>query len=419
MATPSDPAAALRKRLDLPDHSGDPQTLVRNVHKSWKSAGGTLGGKPRHSDRFLTEQLKEQRAIVRSLTPKLAGHTRIKRKDAEILLRHFLTHWPKGGDSSAEELEYAPLFGVKAITELVDQLADEYDNAPPPPSTAQTYPTLPGADAPGLLRHVYEQCDALFTVATERAIIPMSAPVPLRGFRNLLQDWWEIEQHDGRERPLIWVADLGRQTYEDEESAQRFLSLHELLVRIKALEAFQDRSRGARFSWLESRAAFIVLDTRMEQPLDMAGFRRPAFLPHHVSFSAIPPIWAKSSDFRALYGSDLDRLNQRTFTVAFKGIGGWPSDEDEDEPRFWRYFGHASFAVDTKQSSERVGRSLELPSPGASYEDAYRTVYAAAVELLSLKNQLSDPARVPGKFAVEQLKYLGFRVLTLSEFKSI
>lgn len=149
----------------------------------------------------------------------------------------------------------------------------------------------------------------------------------------------------------------------------------------------------------------------------MAGFRRPAFLPHHVSFSAIPPEWAKSSNFRALYGSELDRLNQRTFTVAYNAQPGWQTGgEGGDEPTFRRYFGHASFAVDTKPNSEQVGRSFELPSPGASYEEAYKTVYAATMELLELKSKAQEPHAINGKLAIEQLKYLGFRLMRPEEF---
>lgn len=102
-----------------------------------------------------------------------------------------------------------------------------------------------------------------------------------------------------------------------------------------------------------------------------------------------PAEWAKSSNFRALYGSELERLTQRTFSVFLNGRGGWLSggDDEIDDMKFRRYFGHAFFAAGDRQNSEQIGRSLELPSPGASYEEAYKTVYAAATSLLGLENQ--------------------------------
>jgi hypothetical protein len=412
----SDVVAAVLKRLDLPDAAADPQTLLRQLHRAWKTAGGTYGGKPRHSDRFLAEQLKTRNTVVRSLTPKLAGTTKIKPQDAEFLSSFFLSSWPKDADSAAEDLSYEPLLPPDDAEEFVDFIVEGLEQAIGLPQTAHS--TLPGEGIEVLLRGLYGACDALFTVATESAVVRFSNLVhPMHGFRKLITEWWEVEQVDDRPRPLIWIADIGRKTFDDPEPAQRFLSLYDLVTRIKALRDFDDRKRDERFHWLERRAVFVVLDTRFEQDVAMAGFRRPTFLPHHVSFSAIPPEWAKTPNFRALYGSELDRLTQRTFTVAYKAQPGWQTGgDDEEEQRLRRYFGHASFAVDTKPNSEQVGRSLELPSPGASYEEAYKTVYAATIELLGLKSKAQEPHAINGKLAIEQLKYLGFRLLRLEEF---
>lgn len=421
--------AALHKQLALPDEVGDAQAYLRDLHKAWKIGGGISGGKPRHSDRFLTEQLKAQGKIVRSLTPKLVGNTRIKPHDAEILSRYFLANWPTEGKAESEEITYLPLLPEEAIEELAEFIADELESpAIAVPERAQPTTSLPGEEVAELLSRLYAESDALFTVGTERALLPLTpqnaprtAHIPLRGFRDLMNDFWEIEQNDGKPRPLIWVLEFGRQIFDDLESAQRYIRVQELVTRIKALHLFDDRKRDERLNWLESRALFVVLDTRFEQQIDMKGFRRPNFIAHHVSFSAIPVEWAKSSNFRALYGSELERLNQRTFSVFLNGRGGWlpGGDDDNDDMNFRRYFGLASFAADNHPNSEQIGRGLELPSPGASYEEAYKTVYAATTSILGLESQIQEPDPVDGKQAIAQLKYLGFRLLRMHEFAGL
>ena len=67
--------------------------FVLALGRLWKERGGTVAGKPRHSDRHLNELLKQRGTIVKSLTPKLAGKTKLKPDDATALLRLFLSHW--------------------------------------------------------------------------------------------------------------------------------------------------------------------------------------------------------------------------------------------------------------------------------------------------------------------------------------
>lgn len=413
-----DAVTALEKKLALSSHGTDAQALLRNIHRTWKAAGGTVGGKPRHSDRFLTEQLKAQNTVVRSLTPKLAGSTRIKKQDAEILAAYFLFNWPQTTDPDTEEVDYSALLDKRAIDAITDYITDEIENVPSGPKS-HSDELVPGEEVLKLMTSYYAQGDAFMIVGTQRAVAPTpttASYVPLQGFRDLMNDFWEIELSDGRPRPLIWIADYGRQNFDDPESAFRFVRIQELVTRFKALEIFEDRRRNERLKWLRSRATFLVLDTRFEQDINMKGFKRPNFVTHHVSFSAIPAEWAKSAAFRALYGSHLDRLTERVFAVFLNGKGHWHSGGDDEEMRYRRYFGFGSFSTNDRSTSEQIGRALELPSPGASYEEALKTVYAAAVSLLGLQNRAHETHPVEGQQAIEQLKYLGFRLLRLDEF---
>jgi hypothetical protein len=404
------------------DFIGQPDQLTRAVARAWKDAGKTLNGKPRHSDRFLAEQLKAQGAEVKSLTPKLVGKTRLRPEDASILLHYFLSQWPREGTTEDGDVTYVSLLRSDEIAQIADTVSAqirELTLAPVPSVSSPVSGTpiyLPGEDIGELLPRYYEQCDALFTVGTERPLVTQHPRTELLGFRNLMNLFQDIDA-DGRKRPLIWVLDMGRQVFEesDVESRQRYLGVQALITRFKALRLFEDRHREERWAWLKARAFFIVLDTKFEHVPGSVRVARPNFLQHQVSFSAIAPIWAMNANFRALYGSNMERLDQRSFSVFFNA-DGWPNEQGDTVNR--RYFGYAQFTPDPTKPDEKVGRGLELPSPGASYEVAYSTAYAAAVAHLRLEDKMTD-LDIPGHQAQAQLHALSFRTMGLEEFMTL
>lgn len=413
------------------DPSDEPQQFVRLLHQAWKQAGGTLSGKPRHSDRFLADQLKDQGLEVRSLTPKLVGKTRIASKDAETLVRYFLENWPDKADAGSngdDDVTYKSFLSKKVLDDVVDFVSNHIAARSASSSSFETAAAapLPSDEFPGeavgpLIDRMFQESDAYFIVGTERPLVTADTKTELLGFRNLMNRLKEIEYTDRKIRPLVWVLDMGRQIFEenDVESRQRFLGVQALITRFKALRLFEDRGREERWAWLSKRAAFVILDTRFDEPFEMKGFKRPAFVAHHVALSAIAPEWAKDPNFRALYGSDMQRLDQRNFSV-FYNAEGWPAPtEDNEDAVIWRrYFGYASFARNQLPNADKVARGLELPSPGRSYEDAYRAVYRAAIDLLKIENRsLSDYH--DSKIVIAQLRYLGFRLMNLQDFMKL
>jgi len=415
---------------DIPEPDSQPEAFVRSIHRSWKSSGGYASGKPRHSDRFLTEKLKESGAEVRSLTPKLVGKTRISARDAEVLLRFYFQNWPESEESEDGDVisvRYAALLSKERIDAIVALVSDAIATGvvsivAAEPITAEQPATqiayLPGEAVGTLIARRFRECDAYFIVGTERPLVSQQPRTELLGFRNIINQLKEIEETENRPRPIIWVLDMGRQKFEEEdvEARQRYLGVQALLTRFKALHHFEDRGREARWDWLNKHAAILVFDVRLE-PGDMRGVRRPSFAAHHLSFTAVAPLWAMNPNFRALYGSALEDLDQRSFSVFYRAAG-WPAltEEGEETRVHRRYFGYASFAP--RKDAEKVGRGLELPSPGANYEDAYRTAYAAAVDMLGLEGKSEETAIDP-KHAAAQLRYLGYRLLPLSEFMKL
>jgi hypothetical protein len=159
----------------------------------------------------------------------------------------------------------------------------------------------------------------------------------------------------------------------------------------------------------------VLLDTTNQEPVQIHRFKRPNFLAHHVVFTAVPQFWLASPNFRALYGANLERLTQRTFSVFLNPSDGQLRADLNDD---LRYFGYALFSPDPKRN-DALARGLELPSPGWSYNEASKTVYTAAYHLLGLLNPISDQLSISGDEAVTQLQHLGFRVLKLDEFLKI
>jgi hypothetical protein len=187
------------------------------------------------------------------------------------------------------------------------------------------------------------------------------------------------------------------------------------------LRKFPDRQFNARkrWDWLESNAVIVVygLETnalretnvKIEQELRQLQSQ-------YVLVNNIPDEWTKSPRFFALYGSELERKDQASYSIFVSKAGqALPQISSAlDQPLDFRYFAHAHFAL---QDEKEVGqpRTLELPDPGWSYEIANKYVYAAANHFLGAK----DKSRLVTDFgaaAMEGLERKGFSFLSPEQF---
>src|SRR5262249_60766610 len=80
----------------------EPAQFVLDLAHRWKERGGTVAGKPRHSDRYLDDLLRALGTPIKSLTPKLVGRTHLSPADAGVLVRLFLYHWEYIGHHSVQ-----------------------------------------------------------------------------------------------------------------------------------------------------------------------------------------------------------------------------------------------------------------------------------------------------------------------------
>jgi hypothetical protein len=390
------------------------QQFVRDVNRQWKEEGGKLAGKVRHSDRFLEDQLREKKTPIKSLVPKLSGKTNISATDAEVLLRYFFTYWPHNVDG---EIEYKPIFSTDDVTAICDFVEVHIKERVPdkgyPPvrvSDEEIEEPLPGRPAGEVVIRYFQECDAFITISPVHIFVSKGPNTELIGFRDVIDAFREKEGRDAK-KLLIWILDLGGPKLSDLSTRKKYVNVQQLYTRFKALEHFQDDHSEERLKWLKERAAIVILDTygdwRQSRPLN----RLPNFSSHHATVTNINPDWAASPFFRALYGTDLERIDERVFTIFFNAARNWSSDPAVDQDL--RYFGFATFK---KNPTEGVSMGIELPPLPERYSDALRTVCAACSQHLGLKLPHSQDIDVSGATALQQLEYLGLRVLKLEEF---
>lgn len=420
--TPPPSFKKLSEKIKTSDPDDAPDEFVREVHAAWKKEGGTLAGKPRHSDRYLFDQLRERGASVKSLTPKLTGKTRIRPKDGATLLHFFLSQWPfppkdgAKGQAGEDDLSYRPLLPSSDVDAIADYISKQLSAEDIPVDEVShgsaIVESLPGRISRDLNAELFAQCEVMIVVSTENSLIVATPKTELIGFRDTINRFWITEKEDEKKRPLIWVLDLGRQDFEDVNARAAFMNVQALMTRFKALRDFDERQSKERWEWLKSRVVIVLLDTRHEEEIPLNRVRRPFFLAHHVNLTAVAPLWLSLPRFRGLYGSNLERLDDRSFSV-FYNSSEWEKSPDDNEIR---YVGHALFYLGPREKGDRQLRGIELPSPGQNYDEAFKTVYAAAMHKLGLPLPESADLHVGGKAAIEQLNYLGFLVLSLDDF---
>jgi hypothetical protein len=409
----------------------EPARFVLELARIWKDRGGFVAGKPRHSDRYLDDLLRSLGRPIKSLTPKLVGRTHLRPADAGVLVRLFLSHWDYVGDPHSGEIAarsadlYKPMLSDQEIEGVCDYIADrisivgpELRNEVEPAAEV----SASGRDTNDLIAAEFEKSAALFLVGAGQTLLVAKPEMALFGFRNLMNRLRSIDEADGQERILVWTMDLGRQDFDDPESRLRFMNVEALISRFKALKRFKESVTEARWSWLQSKTIIVLHDTRSVRP-EVPWL--PAFDPHHVLFSAIPPRWAGSTEFLALYGNE--RLHQMSYSIFLQRSAEDASEDGELSNEIsshirrhyeLRYFGHALLKSD--EMGGRKPKGLQLNAPGRSYVEALGTVYVAARHILgslSASAELSiDGMKINPAHAVEKLRHHGFLLLPLDEF---
>jgi hypothetical protein len=388
----------------------EPAEFVLHLSRQWKKRGGKVAGRRRHSDRYLDGLLKLRGTPVQSLSPKLTGKADLQPKDADALIRLYLSCWDYVGDPSSSQsigqetlkLYQAMLSSEQAIA-VAKFIRGRMSESGLEGGRALT---LPGENTVDLVAAEFAKSKALLAVSSRRTLITPQPKRALLGFRDLMNRLWEVDRSDHNNRIIVWVLDLGPQEFED---ASCFWNVQELRARFKALKSFKDLNAENRWSWLRSRAVIVLHDPQAEADEER---ELPTFTARDTLISEIPRGWSGLQQIRRLYGRKVDWLNEATVSIFLQpSVENSRHSLNHGDPYEMRYFGHALF-VASGHPGVREARSLELPPPGESYEDAFRTVYMAATELLHSLGSES----VGGKIAIDKLRRVRFRLMGLEEF---
>jgi hypothetical protein len=230
---------------------------------------------------------------------------------------------------------------------------------------------------------------------------------------------WKIDRENDQKRVLIWTLDLGEQDFADPESRVKFANVQALISRFKALKRFKEEVTEARWNWLQSRTIIVLHDTRTAQPDNTL---LPPFDTQHVLFTAIPPKWAGSPEFIALYGSE--RLNETIYTAFLKQR---PLDSNDSSAHIssqqrleydLRFFGYSLLKSNERAPPEV--RGLPLGVPGRNYVAALGTVFVAAMQILNpgappMELSIND-VEINAKDAIKKLNHHGLLLLRLDQF---
>src|SRR5262249_4144681 len=114
----------------------EPAQFVLDLAHRWKERGGTVAGKPRHSDRYLDDLLRALGTPIKSLTPKLVGRTHLRPADAGVLVRLFLSHWDyvgqRSGQIAARSADlYRSMLPDQEIEKVCDYIVDRISTVGP------------------------------------------------------------------------------------------------------------------------------------------------------------------------------------------------------------------------------------------------------------------------------------------------
>lgn len=402
------------------DPASDPKKYISALYEAWRKNGGKVSGKTRHSIRYLESGLSSEDTPIRSLTTKLRGDTKIKPIEGGTLVSFFLKNW--WPEERNGETIYTPLLNPEVdIPKIAGYIQNKIRTLKTKPATVETAMEKEGEESgPGELLSViissnYAKCDALITVSSEHTLINSTHEEELIGFRNLIDRMYNVYKKDTSRRPLIWLIDVGNFDYNEfHESRQKYLNLHMILTRFKALRDFTDPVREERWKWLLENTTFIVFDSHNKKQNNLSFASE--LQKRGIFFEVLPVEWLRDSGLRALYGKNLEEKKYGTFSVFFSMAQRFASNED------FQCYGYAAFK--TGEDGNEL-RGLNLPSLPDQYADGFRAVCAAAKHVLKLPafeskahpKENDDYVDMPhGEKAVAQLAALGAVVLKLDEF---
>ena len=430
----------------------NPGQFLRDMYDVWHRQGGKEGGRWRNSIRKMRDEWLTGRNAVPSLHPKLMGRVKVTRSDARALIDLFLTRWRYGGgDDAPSEMARDGYVGFSAgdARKLCNKILDGlfFDRhakllleVRPTASAKRDQPHRRELELQSFIENDYPHSDALITFSRNRIAVGPNPPQIMKNFFHLFNQLFEEESRRDSSCIFIWIVDLGLRLFEDDESFYSFYNAGLLSLLLHSLSTFQsekddDKSehgplfrrfriiespeRERRWQWLLERSVVVVDNLLPEEAhileknyesIDLIDLRDAEVKQHHILPSEIPTAW--SSLLGKAAGHKIG-VNNISFTSLINN-DGWLSDQRRMSRT--KYYAHFRTVSDIHEGSSNVVlRSIEMPSPGAFYDEAFWLVYLAAQ--YRLRSNMTLDSEEATAFAY--LRRLGYHTLRIEEFARI
>ena len=286
-----------------------------------------------------------------------------------------------------------------------------------------------------------ETSDAILTISRKRTFIDQSNADSCKGMWHLLNRLRNVEPSNEDERfTFIWSLDFGPRIVEEQGAFDTFANVAQLAFQFHCVKKFdtiydhdhqgmtglssrarifEPDKRKNRWDWFVNRTVIIAMNLRREEFEDLyqeddASLRSMrisdiGISSEHVLPSITPPLW--SSHLKEFHDDDVE-VSDATFTVF---LSKKDDSIHESNSHRLRYLAHIALSDEEMNAvgGRWTAKSIELPSPGQSYDEAIGLMYLAARYRLGK----CTPTEVDdGLTAVAYLRKFGFQVLRLPDF---
>lgn len=430
----------------------NPGQFLRDMYEVWHRQGGKEGGRWRNSIRKMRDEWLTGRNAVPSLHPKLMGRVKVTRSDARALIGLFLERWRYGEGSDALSsmtgdgyVEFSANDAKKLRSKMLNGLFLSHDvkfllEASSAHNTKRDRPHRRELELESFIENDYRHSDALITFSRNRIAVGPNPPQIMKNFFHLFNKLYEEESQRDSSCVFIWIVDLGLRLFEDDESFYSFYNAGLLSLLLHSLSTFESERDGERsehgplfrrfriiespermrrWRWLMERSIVVVDNLLPEEihileknydNIDLIDLRDAEIKQHHILPSEIPSAW--SSLLGRSAGHKIG-VNNISFTSLINKKG-WPSDGRNKKKA--KYYAHFRTVSDIHEGSSNVViRSIEMPSPGSSYDEAFWLVYLAAQYRLQQNVSLDSEEAT----AFAYLRRLGYHTLRLEEFARV
>lgn len=433
--------------------SESPGHFLRDMYEVWHRQGGLVGGRPRNSIRKMREQWLVGKSHVPSLHPKLMGRVKLTRSDVRALVDLFLTRWRygEGGDllssmTTDGYVQFASVDRKQLRDKLLKLLLVSVSRGARGEVQLPLQENQPRGGAGDLrvesfIETEYRDCNALITFSRNRIAVGPNPPQIMKNFFYLFNSFFEEEANKRSSCIFIWIVDLGLRSFEENESFDNFYNASFLALLLHAFRTFDSKKddqesehgelfrhlrilepaqRIKRWKWLCERSVVVADNLRLEEFQDLYDdeedqrrrirFKDAEIRSQNILPSEIPMGWI--SPLRKLTGRKID-INNISFTSLIKGDAVGAKGPRSNQVK---YFAHARTINDLRdEDSNIIVDSLELPSPGGNYDDAFRMVHLASLYRLGDKRNFDSEEAT----AFAYLRHLGYQVLKIEDFMRV